>query len=588
MSVRQVLILPCLLLAGCLYGGRAETNRTVCAEAARPFDLNPGERPSVKPMPGAEPSARMPNVPPSDVRTAALLQAEPPQKDRLTIPESVPGSEVPLIKLSEDPETRKREVRELYPKLPKLAEEPKAAPGPNGQPYTLADLQAIAVEHSPTLRQAASDVVTARGNLLTAMAYPNPTIGYEVDPSNDGSSPSVHGFWIDQVIKTAGKVRLATAAAQKDLDNAQVALRRARSDLATQVRNAYFALLVARETMRVNRGLAEFTDEVYRVQAEMLLVGAAAAHEPAALRAQTDIVRLALVQSIDAYIAAWRQLVVALALRPEELPLSEIAGRIDLVFPVYDYRTVLDHVLRNHTDVLTARNGIEKARYTLKQAQVATLIPDVDVRVAVLKELALPPFNIVPTLQIGVPLPIWDQGKGAVLAAEGALERALDEPHRVETVLTGNLTTAFLNYRQSTEALQAYRQRILPDLVRNYRGVLERRRRDPNAAFADLVAAQQLYAGNVSNYLTTLGQLWTAVVSVADLLQTDDLFQLAQPEALTPVHDLRQLMPLPCVHPKCDAPSCGDGRPCVTHPDRLPDDPPLGYRLVEPARDGSE
>ena len=71
-----------------------------------------------------------------------------------------------------------------------------------------------------------------------------------------------------------------------DLHNAELALRRARSDLATQVRNAYFAVLVAKETVRVNRALAHFTDEVYRLQAQLLAGGFAAPYEPAALRAQ--------------------------------------------------------------------------------------------------------------------------------------------------------------------------------------------------------------------------------------------------------------------------------------------------------------
>ena len=48
-------------------------------------------------------------------------------------------------------------------------------------------------------------------------------------------------------------------------------LRRARSDLSTQVRNAYFAVLVAREAMRVNRALARLTDEVYRIQVDLTL-----------------------------------------------------------------------------------------------------------------------------------------------------------------------------------------------------------------------------------------------------------------------------------------------------------------------------
>ena len=48
-------------------------------------------------------------------------------------------------------------------------------PGPEGKPYTLADLQRLAAANSPTLRQAASDVEAAKGNLIQAKTYPNPT-----------------------------------------------------------------------------------------------------------------------------------------------------------------------------------------------------------------------------------------------------------------------------------------------------------------------------------------------------------------------------------------------------------------------------
>ena len=146
-------------------------------------------------------------------------------------------------------------------------------PGPNGQPYTLAELQRLAAANSPALRQAASDVEAARGLLIQAGTYPNPTIGYETAPNPNNTATGALGFFIDQVIKTGGKLTLGAAAAQMNLVNAQLALRRARSDLATAVRGAYYGLVVARETVRVNKALARYTDEIYRLQADMLAEG---------------------------------------------------------------------------------------------------------------------------------------------------------------------------------------------------------------------------------------------------------------------------------------------------------------------------
>jgi hypothetical protein len=126
--------------------------------------------------------------------------------------------------------------------------------------------------------------------------------------------------------------------------------------------------------------------------------------------------------------------------------------------------------------------------------------------------------------------------------------RASEEPHRVETVLANNLANAYTNYKNNLDALEYYRGFILPDQIRAFRGVHDRREADPNVAFADIVTAQQTLVTNVQAYLTILGQIWTSVISVADLLQTDDLFQLSQPRAVPPLPDLEDLPPLACNH----------------------------------------
>ncbi|MBV9125882.1 MAG: TolC family protein, partial [Planctomycetes bacterium] len=492
---RLVVLCGLLLLSGCLYHAQEQADQVVCDLAAHPFDQEPqplqeAEKEPAAPSPQGKGAMLFPEAG-VDVQTAAWMQAGPnpamPAEVRarfnLKIPPEIPGAETPRIVLPKDRAEAQRTIRQLYPELPPLPEEPKALPGPNGRPYTLADLQQLAAANSPTLRQAASDVEAARGNLIQANAYPDPTVGLAVSPSNDGSTPGVWGPTVSQTIRTGGKQKLAVAAAEMDLANAQLALRRARSDLATAVRNAYFALLVAQETVRVSKGLARFTDEVFRLQEDLLEHGFAASYEPAALRAQAYTARLALKQAIATYSYSWKELVATLGLR--QLPLTEVAGRIDRAIPYYDYDQVLAQVLANHTDVLTARNGLEKARYNLKLAQITPAYPDVNFTVAVQKELVLPPKQWSPSATIGFPLPIWDKNRGNIIAAESALVRAGEEPHRVETTLTNNLAAAYVGYKNNLDALEYYRRYILPDQVRTYRGVFERRQIDPNAAFGD-------------------------------------------------------------------------------------------------------
>ena len=474
------------------------------------------------------------------------LAAPQPGKFELTIPKAVPGSEAPLVTLPADRAERPAAVARLFPALPPLPEEPAPQPGPDGRPYTLADLQRLAAANNPLLRQAAADVEAARGLMIQAGLYPNPHIGYGNNPDNNNTGSTTIGVFVDQLVKTGGKLTIAVAAARMGLVVAELALKQTRYALATTIRGDFYTLLVAKETVRVNRGLAHFTDEIFRLQADLLGGGFAASHEPAALRSQAFLVRLGYKQSIANYIYAWKQLVADMGLK--QLPLSAVAGQVDRLIPYYDYDEVLAHVLRKHTNILTARANLEGARYGLKLAQV-TPVPDIDVRADLWKEHQVQPLQNYFTFQIGIPFPIWNRNQGGIINAEAAMIRAEEGPHAAEVALTTSLAAAYATYKNNLFAMDYYRRNILPDQVRYYRGVFERRRIDPNAAFGDLVQAQQMLVADVTAYLGILGSLWTSVVGVADFLQTDDLYQLGKPLALPEVPDLEALHAWPCAHP---------------------------------------
>jgi cobalt-zinc-cadmium efflux system outer membrane protein len=512
------------------------------------------EIPTGRPATTAMGSRRVPgrrDVPLEDdnVLAAAWTQPEPGPDGRippqpkldLEISPRLPGSEAPRIVLPRDPAAREREIERLYPELPPLPVAPRPQPGPDGEPYTLEDFQRLAAANNPTIVQAASDVQAAQGNLIQARSYPNPTASFLQDPTDVNNSAGTQGGSLEQIIVTGGKMKLGVAAAQKNVDNAILALKRARMDLATSVRNAYFTLLVDLETLVVTRALVQFSDDIYRLQTGLLKGTRAAPYEPTALLAQTQLNRLAYKQAIQSYVMDWKALVATLGL--PQLPLSEIAGQVDRFIPHYDYDEVRAYVLQHHTDVLTARNAVKIAQYNLKLAQVTPIVPNLDVTLALEKNFVVSPFGTYQQVIVGLPVPIWDQNKGNIIATQGALVRASEESHRVEVTLINNLTNAYGTYRNNLYSMEDYRRHILPDLVRYYRGIHERRQIDPTSAFGDLVFAQQNLAMNVQTYLNLLQSLWTSVVGVADYLQTDDLYQIAKRHDLPNLPDFRQLHP---------------------------------------------
>ena len=289
--------------------------------------------------------------------------------------------------------------------------------------------------------------------------------------------------------------------------------------------------------------------------------GFATPYEAMQLRVLAWQAQANLIQARNRYTSAWKQLAASLGL-PGMAP-TELAGGVDLPLPVYDHAAVLTHALQAHTDVLTAENTLLQAKFRLALAK-EQVVPDVTLNVVLQKDFTGPPFGTVASVQAGVPVPIFDRNQGGVMQAQAQVVQASDESHRVRDDLTTRLATAFESYENNRVLLHLYRDKILPDQVRAYRATYERYQKEAplvpppgvpvtsTPAFADVIVAQQNLAQSLVTYVSTVGAMWQAVADVADVAQTDDLFQLGFagpcPEVVA-APCLADLPGLPCFHP---------------------------------------
>ncbi len=550
---------------GCHYPVRENVDAVICELALQPRDLQPIEHAAAT---TSSPDGTLSTCQLSTLSSSTTIDpvswknranapdATPP---KLNIPEALhPGGPVPPIRIP-TPNDKNREQREaaitkLYPPLSGLGEDPTDPPGSEGKPLSLSDLQHLALTNSPDLKQATARVEEAKGLAIQAGLMPNPILGFEADTIGTTGGAGYVGGFLEQTIKTANKLQLSRAAAVLQVKLAELELVRLQAELATKVRTGYYSVLVAQESIRLNRALVRFFTEVYNQQVEMVRKGGfAAPYEPMFLRAIATEARAALIQARNRKVAAWKQLAASMGL--PGLPPTEVVGRLDVAIPAYQYNEVLARVLTTHTNVRSALVEIHQAQLELELAR-RTPIPDVNVRVMLQKDRTAPPFQNSPSVSVGVPLPVWDHNQGNIVSAEAALVRVTENLHKARQDLTSRLAEAFERYENNRVILGYYRDQILPDLVRVYRGVYDRYQQDPGGrgesppSFTDVIVAQQNLAQAVSSYITTLGNLWQAVIDVADILQTFDLFGVHTPtDAVAEIPDLEKLLALPCVHP---------------------------------------
>jgi cobalt-zinc-cadmium efflux system outer membrane protein len=465
--------------------------------------------------------------------------------------EKLPYGDAPGIQLP-SPKAPEKEIsaaitRQFKPLagLPAGIEE---APGPDGQPLTLTDLQKLGLTNSPVLRQAAADVEAARGGALQARLYPNPNVGLSFATMGPGGNP-INGGLISGTIKGPGKLRLAFDAANYDAKIAEIKLKAAQFELFSMIRSGYFEMLVARENLKINKALVQLTDEVYEMLKDQFKGGVSAAYETMQLRVIALQVRAQYVQAHNRYLRAWKQLAATLGL--PGMPLTQLAGRVDMPIPRYRFDSVLAQILVTHTDVLTARMLVEKHRSLLAVAR-SMPIPDTLYNLAVLEDNSPGPgpFRTTAVVTTGWALPIWDRNQGGIQQAQGNLLHYAEENHRVRSDLTSRLADAFERYEDNRILIDMYRKEMLPNQVQAFRSSVQRHSRGPvgDVGFLDLVVAEQTLVSVITSYIGVLHDMWFATVDVAALLQTPDLFQVDETIPVHPVPDLEQLCALDCLH----------------------------------------
>jgi outer membrane protein, heavy metal efflux system len=454
---------------------------------------------------------------------------EAPKSKYLELPKALTGGKIEAIKPPRfDPNSsqseREKQIQAAYPALPTVPN--SQIPASSSNQLSLIACQETALASSPVIRKAQADADVAYGLTIQAGLHPNPTVGWQADqwqpkggsvvPSNAGQQ----GGFINQLIKTFGKLQLSQTVAGFDYLNALIAVRKAKVDVMARVRVAFFQVLVMQESVRIHQALVTMTDEVYQLQLKQLLAGEAAGYEPLQLYAQAVQMRTLLNQAEASYLAAWRQLAAAMA-DPEAAPVR-VEGKIDTEVPKYTHDKLANRIREQQTELLSARNSITQATVNLRLQQ---RLPYPDLQTNTVIQHDSVSKNDQFNLQLGVSLPLFDRNQGNIRAAQAQIIRANEDLQAKQNELLGQVGEAFGRYETHRVSTENYRDRILPNLTQAYQALIRRYQFEEKISFNDIVVAQQNLAQAYETYLMSLENQWKAIIDLANIAQIDDLYQ---------------------------------------------------------------
>lgn len=527
MALRSTLLGSAILVAGCASWNREEI-------ASSPIQTVRSHLPGAVSSEVQWKSGRDEDeTSPVETQTIAFQKEEPTKtgkREAFELPPDLPGARLPPIAFPDlkdlTPAQREAKLREVYPPAPKLPEILKGDMPDTGKPYTLGELQELALRNNQSIRRAAAAADAAYGVSVQAGLYPNPNVGWQADQMQPGDKPNNNmgqqGAFIQQLIKTAGKLSLAKAAAGMEYINAQVALRRAQIDVLTQVRAAWFEAIVAEESLKVARAIYDLSNEVYSLQIKLVAGGDHATYEPLQLYTQTVRSWTEFVEARNKYVAAHKRLGAALG-DPLMTP-RMLEGSAVIEPPALNGDDGLKWILENHTDLLSARNSVLRSQFELRLAQV-TPIPDIQTGTVIQHDNSN--GNNQVTLQLGIQLPLFDRNQGNIRASRARLAEAIEVVKVRQNDLASQFAEADARYQTNKALVGNYRDKVLPNLARVYRSTYQRYQQEPlKVSFNDIVVAQLNLGQALNAYLQGLSEQWRAVVELGGLLQLDDLYQM--------------------------------------------------------------
>ena len=452
-----------------------------------------------------------------------------PKSLSLEIPLEIPGATAPRHRLlprtdDDDVVAKAKKIKVIDLLFPQRAEPFKIAT-PTDRFMTLEELELIALENHPAIAQARAQITVSQGSAIQASVYPNPSLGYESDTVGSSFTKNYQGINIQQPIKTAGKLALARNAANMDVMNAELALKRTQFEVLRSVRAGYYNVLVAQEAMRFNEAFERLTRQVYEAMKERLKGGEQSLYELDQYNSSVSQAKVTLVQSQNRYKSAWMQLAVTTGV--SDLQPATLEGQVDMPVPNLDRSLLLERMLTIHPNLYAARNLEKQAQIQLNLARVVP-IPDITVGGAFQNDFTTPGYGRTSyNLNVSVPIPFYDRNQGNIKSALGKLNMMAQQNKASTLELTVQLADAFERFQSGRFQSENYRTQILPDLVRAYQGVYDAHLHDnPEVALSDIIFAQQNLSNGVAIYVSGLLAQWLALTDIANLTQLDDFKEL--------------------------------------------------------------
>src|ERR1700694_3392476 len=276
------------------------------------------------------------------------------------------------------PKQEQHHQMEMPPVKPEYPRMGRAQENAKGALVTLEQVQKIATESNPTLRQAEAEIRAAKARQQQAGFYPNPTVGYTGDEIRGGSvGGGKQGFFVQQTIVTGGKLGLGRDVFGKEVKLAELEAEEQKIRVQSAVKIAFLRVLAAQELLDARRDLAKIAKDAAETERRLTNTGQADESEVLEAEVEAQRMRMSARMQENTLREEWRSL--AAVIGQPEMPMATLAGDLEKDWPELNEEQVVEAISKESPAVRIAEAAEGRAQSVLAQARRAT-IPDVQLR----------------------------------------------------------------------------------------------------------------------------------------------------------------------------------------------------------------
>ncbi|MEL0096043.1 MAG: TolC family protein [Planctomycetaceae bacterium] len=379
--------------------------------------------------------------------------------------------------------------------------------------------QQLALQRNPALRVVRHQVAQAKGRKTQAGLYPNPTIGYHANMIGMHDANGAHGVFVRQLLPDSEKRNLEIDIAGSQLSQFQFQISLTEQRLKTDVAIAFGRLLIAQKRLETLQVLQQSTLESVQSIQQLVQAGQAGQHFLLQAQLENEQAYLQVIQAKQNLKTAWLILSSICAIEGQQI--KRVTGELYKIVEPVSWDFIVDKVIQKNPQVALLNYRIQEQRIKMKRQEVNNK-PDVEFMLSFRHDSLTD--DDVANIQIGMPIPIFDNNRGNIASAKAELKALENELSLMKIKLRVKAGEVYRNYENARVAESRYRETMLPLAEKNLQVVRAGFEQRQLNYLAFLTAQRSFLRINLS-YLSASEELFEAVSELNGQLLKEHLLQ---------------------------------------------------------------